>query len=179
MSQCRQVARDVWLGFAASTRSGGGPSREQRWRLDREAADLALAGVVAAAGFRQDACATSRSHTLGVAVAVAAPAGVRVGVDLVAIDRVGARHAQVVINGDEWRTLEPYASIRPALAWAVKEAAAKATGEPLRCFPHGLRIEAGPPGLMVRQLAGGTGTFVAGWGRFGEFLYAWVRECAT
>jgi hypothetical protein len=109
-----------------------------------------------------------------VAVAVAAPAGVAVGADLVAVDRVGARHAAAVTVGDEWKVLESYASVRPALAWAVKEASAKATGEPLRCFPHGLRIEAGPAGLMVREVGGGRG-FVADWGLFGGFLYAWVR----
>jgi len=175
MSRCWRVAPDVWLGFARCTRADGGPSPGQRWRLDREAADRAVAAVVAASGFRRDACATSRSHTLGVAVAVAAPAGVRVGVDLVKVDRVGRRHAEVLINGDEWKTLESYASVRPALAWAMKEAAAKAAGDPLRCFPHGLRIEVGSAGLMVRQVAGGRRGFVADWGLFGGFLYAWVR----
>ena len=175
MNCCRQVARDVWLGFGCCTPVGGGTRREQRWLRDREAADRAVAVVVAASGFSRDACAVSRSHTLGVAVAVAAPAGVRVGVDLVAVDRVGGRHATAILIGDEWKTLDSYASVRPALAWAVKEAAAKATGEPLRCFPHGLRIEAGSTGLMVRQVVGGGRVFTADWGMFGRFLYAWVR----
>ena len=175
MSWCRQVAPDVWLGFGCCTPVGGGAPREQRWLRDREAADRAVAAVVRASGFRRDACAISRSHTLGVAVAVAAPAGVPVGIDLVAIDRVGARHAGAVSVTDEWRTLESYASVRPALAWAVKEAAAKATGEPLRCFPHGLKIEAGPAGLKVRQVTGEGREFKVHWGLFGGFLYAWVR----
>ena len=97
----RRLAR-VWVVHA---RRRGHPP-EQRWRRDREAADQAVAVVLAASGFRRDACAISRSHTLGVAVAVAAPAGVPVGADLVAVDRVGARHAAAVTVGDEWKVLE-------------------------------------------------------------------------
>ena len=175
MSWCRQVAPDVWLGFGWCTPVVGGHRPEQRWLRDREAADRAVAAVVTASGLGRDACTISRSHTLGVAVAVAAPAGVRVGVDLVAVERVNPRHARAVVADGEWKTLNAYASVRPALAWATKEAAAKATGEPLGCFPHGLSIEAGPSGLIVREAGGGRG-FTADWGLVGGFLYAWVVE---
>jgi hypothetical protein len=96
-------------------------------------------------------------------------------VDLVETARVSSRHAHAVLNGEEWELLAPYAGIRPALAWALKEASAKASGDPLRCFPHGLRILAYPTGLYVRLVAGGSQGFIAGWGLFGGFLYAWVR----
>ena len=173
-----QVAPDVWIGFARCESAGTTPRAPgRRWPLDRQAANRAVAMVVAASGFHAG-CTTSRSHTRGVAAAVAAPAGVRVGVDLVETERVGSRHAHAVLNGDEWETLAPYAGVRPALAWALKEASAKASGDPLRCFPHGLRIQACPTGLYVRLVAGASQEFIAGWGLFGRFLYAWVRGSA-
>lgn len=169
-----QVAPDVWIGFArCESSTSGRTGREQRWPLDREAGNRAVAMVVAASGLNAD-CTTSRSHTGGVAAAVAVPAGVRVGVDLVETERVSSRHAHAVLNGAEWEVLAPFAGVRPALAWALKEAAAKASGDPLRCFPHGLRIQSGPAGLYLRQVAGARRVFKAGWGLFGRFLYAWV-----
>jgi phosphopantetheinyl transferase (holo-ACP synthase) len=64
---------------------------------------------------------------------------------------------------------------RPALAWALKEAAAKACGGPSPCFPLGLRITATARGLFVEVLGSGTPGFTSGWGLLDEFLYAWVR----
>ena len=173
-----RVAPDVWLGFARCDQATtGARGAGQRRALDRQAADRAVAVVVAASGFNAD-CTTSRSHTRGEAAAVAAPAGIRVGVDLVEPERVGSRHANAVLDGHEWEVLAPYAGMRPALAWALKEAAAKASGDPLRCFPHGLRIRAGPEGLMITHAAGARWEFLSGWGLFGGLLYAWVREHA-
>jgi hypothetical protein len=171
-----QVAPEVWIGFARCEPAViAARGYRQQWALHREAANRAVAVVIAASGLNAD-CATSRSHTHGAAAAVAAPAGVRVGVDLVEPERVTTRHAHAVLNGDEWEVLSPYAGIRPALAWALKEAAAKASGDPLRCFPHGLRIETCPSGLMVREVAGVGQDFVGGWGLFRDLLYAWVYE---
>lgn len=110
--------------------------------------------------------------------ALVAPAGVRVGVDLVAIDRMRPRHAEVVSSEVEWETLAPYARVRPALGWAVKEAAAKATGDPLSCFPGGLEIRQSRGGLTVRRLGPDGREFTAGWGTLGLFLYAWVHSAA-
>jgi phosphopantetheinyl transferase (holo-ACP synthase) len=134
-----------------------------------------VAAVLEASGYRPENCAASRSHTRGVAAAVAAPAGVRVGVDLVPVDRVDRRHAEAILSGEEWETLAPFAAVRPALAWAVKEAAAKATGEPQRCFPGGLRIVAGAHGLPLAVIESRGMEFAAEWGLMDEFLYAWVR----
>jgi phosphopantetheinyl transferase len=109
-------------------------------------------------------------------VAIVAPAGERVGVDVVAMERVSQRHARAVLSDDEWEALAPYAAVRPPLAWALKEAAAKAAGDPLRCFPDGLEIEPRPGGLRVRRSGPEQGEFEAGWETLGPFLYAWVHR---
>lgn len=104
-----------------------------------------------------------------------APEEAELGVDLVPIDRVGERHAAGIVTPAEWAALERYAAIRPALAWALKEAAAKATGEPLRHFPDLLRIELESCSLVVRVVAEPEVCFVADWVRYGQLLCAWVR----
>jgi phosphopantetheinyl transferase (holo-ACP synthase) len=175
MKPCRQVAPGVWLGFGRCPPAAGGTNRERLWARDHEAGDRAVAAVLKASGYRRDACATSRSHTRGVGAAVAAPAGVRVGVDLVEVDRVNRRHAEAILSGEEWEALAPYAEVRPALAWALKEAAAKASGDPLQCFPQGLRIAVGTCGLTLATVERGEMEFAAAWGRFDGFLYTWVR----
>jgi hypothetical protein len=178
MMPCRRVARDVWLGFAPCAREAAPVAPERRWLADREAADRAVALVLKASGLGRDTCATSRSHTRGLGAAVAAPAGVAVGVDLVEVARVGRRHADAILSGEEWGALAPWSAVRPALAWALKEAAAKATGEPMRCFPLGLRIAAGDGGITVEVVGSGSPRFTTGWGLLGGFLYAWVRGIA-
>jgi phosphopantetheinyl transferase (holo-ACP synthase) len=175
MTRCRRVAQDVWLALAARAPEVVAIERERRWAADREAADRAVAAVLEASGLGRDACATSRSHTCGLAVAVAAPAGITVGVDLVEVARVSRRHAHAILSSEEWEALEQDAAERPALGWALKEAAAKACGDPSRCFPLGLRIIAGVHGYTVEALGSGAPRFTAGWGRFDGFLYAWVR----
>lgn len=171
-----QVAGDVWLGIAGSVPPRGRAPARLRWELDRIAADRALAEVRETSGLRLASCAASRSHTCGVGAAIVAPAGARVGVDLVAMERVSPRHARAVLIDDEWEALAPYTAVRPPLAWALKEAAAKAAGDPLRCFPGGLKIEPRPGGLTVRRSGPEGGEFDAGWGTLGPFLYAWVHR---
>jgi len=104
------------------------------------------------------------------------PSGVRLGVDLVSINRVGERHAASILCPAEWAALESESAIRPALAWAIKEAAAKATGDPHRCFPDGLMIEREPGGIVVWAAEC---RFLVGWRRFGSLLCVWVREDGT
>ena len=132
---------------------------------------MAVTAVIAASGLARGACVTSRSHTRGVGAAVAAPLGWRVGVDLVVMDRVGARHADALLGEQERSVLEGYGKLGPALAWALKEAAAKASGDPTRRFPLGLGIEMAAGGLIVR--AGGM-ELAARWEVFGELLCGWV-----
>jgi phosphopantetheinyl transferase len=165
----------MWLGFARCSPRSGASATGQRWSRDREAGDRAVTAVLEASGYRRDACAMSRSHSRGVAAAVAAPSGERVGVDLVAVDRVRPRHAEAILSGEEWEALAPVAELRPALAWALKEAAAKAAGDPMGCFPHGLRIAADARRLNLAAIEFGALKFAVGWGLFDGFLYAWVR----
>ena len=176
MNLCRQVGADVWIGLSQSPPPRSCLPAAQRWARDRLAADRAMAAVLEVTSFGLDACAISRSHTGGMGAALVAPAGVMVGVDLVATDRVTPRHAGVVLSGREWEALARYGSLRPALGWAVKEAAAKATGDPLSCFPLGLEIGQRQGRLTVRQLGRGGPEFGLGWGLFGQFLCAWVHS---
>jgi hypothetical protein len=109
--------------------------------------------------------------------ALVAPREVRVGVDLVLMNRVTRRHSMVVLSDMEWQVLAPYAAVRPALGWALKEAAAKASGDPLSCFPGGLRIEGRPGALTVRRLCHSTGPeYVGYWVLIRPFLCAWVHS---
>lgn len=174
MSRTWQVAEDIWLGLARSRSAPPGlPLR--RHLVDQEAAAGAERAALAASGLGGDDYAVSRSHTQGIGAAVVACAKVRLGVDLVRIDRVSERHAASVLSRGEWVALEPFAPIRPALAWALKEAAAKATGDPLRHFPDGLRIEAGPHGVIVRRTDQPEVCYLAEWVRLGALLCVWVR----
>lgn len=174
MMWSRQVAADVWLGFASAP--GKGESGEHRWARDREAADRAVAAVLQASGYHREACVISRSHTRGVATAVAAPVGASVGVDLVSLNRVEPKHARAILTDEEWDELAPYPAVRSPLGWALKEAAAKAAGDPLRRFPHGLRIALDDRGLTVTTVELEAVTFAADWEVFDGFLCAWLRE---
>ena len=169
------MAPDVWLAFARCARDTSRIAPEHRWAADREAADGAVATVLETSGLARAACVLSRSHSRGLAAAVAAPAGVAVGVDLIGLSRVGRRHADAILTGEEWGALAPWAAVRPALAWAIKEAAAKASGDPGRFFPEGLRIKAAGAWVGVEVLGSGSPTFTTGWGLLDGFLYAWVR----
>ncbi|HEY7636500.1 MAG TPA: 4'-phosphopantetheinyl transferase superfamily protein [Gemmatimonadales bacterium] len=175
MMPCRQVAPGVWLGFARCPPAGHGIAPARLWARDREAADRAVTAVLNASGYRRGDCVTSRSHTRGVGAAIVAPANARVGIDLVDMIRVNRRHAEAILNSEEWEVLAPYAAVRPALAWALKEAAAKALGNPLQYFPHGLRIALGTCGYTRTIVEGATMEFAAAWGLLDGFLYAWVR----
>jgi hypothetical protein len=128
---------------------------------------------VAASGLAAPGYAVSRSHTQGRGAALVAPTGVRLGVDLVLPDRVSERHATAILCRAEWEALASEGALRPALAWGLKEAAAKATGEPARDFPGGVRIERGAVGIVVR---GAGRCLTAGWLRLGGVLCIWVRE---
>jgi hypothetical protein len=144
-----------------------------RRALDRRVSAEAEGAAVAAAGLAAGAYAVSRSHSLGLGAAAVAPVGVRVGVDLVWIDRVTPRHAAAVLLPAEQEALAPEGAVDSALGWALKEAGAKAAGAPERLFPYGVIIERGPQGLGVRAVGR---WFTAGWLTFGGVLCAWVRE---
>jgi phosphopantetheinyl transferase (holo-ACP synthase) len=96
------------------------------------------------------------------------------GVDLVAVERITLRHARAILDPREWHALPVGSGMRPALAWGLKEAAAKALGHPGRCFPAGLRITRTSQGLGVIG-QGDPGSVVFGhWERMGHLLCVWV-----
>jgi phosphopantetheinyl transferase len=152
-------------------------------RIDRAAADRAAAarraGLRAAPNRSPDArdaqWAMSLSHTRGVGAAVVAPAGHRLGVDRVAVARVGERHARAVLRDQKWALLAFASEVRPALAWALKEAAAKASGDGMRCFPHGIVVGCAAEGLCVRTVEGGT-PLRAGWKVLRNHVCAWIWD---
>jgi hypothetical protein len=169
------VAEQTWLGLAhLHSEPPVGP--ERRHLVDRKAAARAEQAALSASGLGAKMYVVSRSHTQGIGAAVVARVGVRPGVDLVPIDRVSERHAAGMLCPAEWAGLEPHSRIRPALAWGIKEAAAKATGEPLKYFPDGLLIDTGPLGIVVRFLAEPRTYFVPQWAQFGNLLCIWVLE---
>jgi phosphopantetheinyl transferase (holo-ACP synthase) len=182
---CRQVADGVWLAVAwprtptpGTRRSAASP--HERYLVDRAAADRAEAAARrTASGHSLDPAgaefAVSRSHTLGVGAAIVAPVGRRLGVDLVAVARVDERHARVVLRDQEWALLAFAGGVRPALAWALKEAGAKASGDAMRWFPHGIVVGLATEGLCVRTVEDGT-PLRASWKLFGNYLCAWIRD---
>ena len=171
MNFCRQVGDGIWLALTRDDAAGPGPV-SLRHQRDRAASARAEALAVRALGLAPEACAASRAHTQGTGASLVAPAPAQLGVDLVSLERVTPRHATSILGVREWNALAPYASIRPALAWALKEAAAKASGEPLRFFPAGVVLEAVPGGLVARLVK--QGTLATGWLGFGDLLCAWV-----
>jgi hypothetical protein len=172
VSFSRRVGADLWVGFA-DAEPGWPLVAGNSLAVDRQASARAARLALAASGLAAGGYAISRSHTQGIGAAAVAPAGVRVGVDLVLTTRVSDRHAAVVLSAAEWEALAPEGAMGPALGWALKEAAGKATGEPARYFPNGLCIERAPGAVLVR--AGGQ-WFDAGWLRLGAMLCVWVRE---
>jgi hypothetical protein len=170
-----RVAEDTWLGLARPLPSRPGTAGS-RFRLDRVASAMAEREAIAASGRRANELAVSRAHSCGVGTAIVSPARLRLGMDLVRVNRVTARHLAGILTGAESGALRRFGSLGPALAWGLKEAAAKASGDPRRWFPHGLWIEERPTGLVVRIAQDPSTCFGAGWVRFGGFLCVWVRE---
>jgi phosphopantetheinyl transferase len=125
--------------------------------------------------------AYSISHTGGRGAAIVGGPDDCLGIDLVRLARVSARHAFAILSAGEWGALGPYdAALRPALAWALKEAAAKATGAPGRWFPDGMRIQRSESSrLEVAVDAGPTLIFDADWRVDGPLLCTWVVRRRT
>jgi phosphopantetheinyl transferase (holo-ACP synthase) len=96
------------------------------------------------------------------------------GVDLVAVQRITLRHARAILDLREWNALPVGSGMRPALAWGLKEAAAKAMGDPGRCFPAGLRITRTSLGLGVIGREDPGSVVFAHWERMGHLLCVWV-----
>ncbi len=179
----RAVADGRWIGTADCTGSDNLRGAALHC-ADRRAGRTALAAALAAAREATGAMtahAYSISHTGGRGAAIVGRPDDCLGIDLVRLARVSARHAFAIVSAGEWGALGPYdAALRPALAWALKEAAAKATGAPARWFPDGLRIQRSESGgLEVSVVADPTLTFDVDWRVGGALLCAWVVRRRT
>lgn len=179
MTRTIALADGLWLAIAGPVRAGrldrSRPRGRARRRADRAAARSAREAALRASCLTCSRAAVSLSHSEGVGAALVGKRGRPLGVDVVRIDRVGARHARAILDAYERRALHSESRIRPALAWALKEAAAKATGEPLRDFPSRLRIVRTKDGVHVRA-AGTRAALQSGWRVFGRYLFAWVAS---
>jgi len=169
----RRVADGVWLTVYRSLAIVRlhGPERRQ---ADRAAAERAWNLAAAAAGLSPQNAAGSRAHTEGSGAALVGPAGTKMGVDLVPLRRVTARHAQAMLDVQEWDAMEGLGGIGAALAWGLKEAAAKAFGDPGRRFPAGLRIAGGTNGFTVATRGESSSCVLGRWESIGSLLCVWV-----
>lgn len=179
MTSAVAVAEGLWLGSHQPPRPRLRREPMQRIR-DRSAARRALDVALKASGFQQRLAAVSLSHTEGVGAALVGSRGRLVGVDVVRIARLRRRHADAILHPGEWRALGGHGSLSPALAWGLKEAAAKAVGAPELYFPTRLRIVACAAGRALVLALGAPPLWLAGgWLRRGRFLYVWVAAVGT
>ncbi len=169
---CARVEQRIWLALAQE-KAPFAVAASRRLPTDRAAAARAESLARRALRLGPDAGSVSRAHTEGTGAALVAPATMRLGVDLVRSGRVRWRHSASILRQHEWDALASYAPTCHALGWALKEAAAKASGDPRRYFPEGVVIATAPEGLVVR-LANEAMPLATGWLDFGDLLCAWV-----
>jgi hypothetical protein len=174
----RAVAGGRWLAtadYCGSDILRGAALRRADVGAGRAALAAALAAARGASGVMGE-YTYSISHTEARGAAVVGPRDDWLGIDLVPLARVSARHAFAIVSAREWRQLGCHdAALRPALAWSLKEAAAKATAAPARWFPDGLRIQRTDSGRLAVTLVVDPGViFDADWCVDGLFLCTWV-----
>lgn len=172
MNEVVSVGIGVWLGIVEPDEpvTGRGPAR---YRLERAASRRALA--LARRALPVPARAVSLSHSEGAGAALLSATRRRVGVDVARGSRIEARHARAILSAEEWRLVGGYSRAGAALAWCLKEAAAKATGVPAEVFPDLLRLRFLPRGgLGVTALGPRPLDLEAGWLERPPFLFGWV-----
>jgi hypothetical protein len=147
--------------------------RELR-EADRAAGERAWSFALQATGLSPGNAAGSRAHTEGAGAALVGPRGTVLGVDLVSPLRVTPRHAGAILSQHEWEALPVPDALRGALGWGLKEAAAKALGDPVHHFPDGLTITC--TGNRVEVVARDEPhSHLAGyWKEIGSLLCVWV-----
>jgi phosphopantetheinyl transferase (holo-ACP synthase) len=143
-------------------------------QADRAAAGMAWSAALESSSLSPENAAGSRAHTEGAGAALVGPEGTVLGVDLLSTSRVTPRHAQAILDPHEWEALPVPLAIRGALGWGLKEAAAKALGNPVRHFPAGLTITRA--GNRVEVVARDEPRFrMAGhWREIDSLLCVWV-----
>ena len=145
---------------------------------DRGAADRAWRLALQATGLSPGNAAGSRAHTEGAGAALVGPEGTVLGVDLVSTSRVTPRHAQAILDPHEWEALPVPLAIRGALGWGLKEAAAKALGNPVRHFPAGLTITCTANRVEVIARDEPQLRMAGHWQEIGSLLCVWVLRFA-
>ena len=147
--------------------------RELR-EADRAAAGRAWSVALAASGLSPGHAGGSRAHTEGAGAALVGPTGTVLGVDLVSPGRVTPRHARAILDHDEWEALPGPLALRAALGWGLKEAAAKALGNPVRHFPAGLTITRAGNRVEVVARDEPHSRIAGHWREIGSLLCVWV-----
>ena len=167
------LAKAIWLAVcypAYRVRLRGRALRV----ADRAAAGRAWSLALEAARLSAANAAGSRAHTEGAGAALVGPEGTVLGVDLVSPVRVTPRHARAILDPQEWEALPVPLAIRGALGWGLKEAAAKALGNPVRHFPAGLTITCTANRLEVIPREEPHSRMVGYWKETGSLLCVWV-----
>jgi 4'-phosphopantetheinyl transferase superfamily protein len=116
----------------------------------------------------------SVSHTEGSAAVLACAGSRMIGVDLVMVERVTRRHAHAILSRDDWSALASVPrALRAPVAWALKEATAKATGAAGKHFPNGIRLLANGARRSPSAHCGNH-SFQGDWFVVGQFICATV-----
>ena len=145
---------------------------------DRAAAGKAWRLALEATGLSPDNAAGSRAHTEGAGAALVGPRGRVLGVDLVSPSRLTPRHARAILDPHEWEALPVPLAVRGALGWGLKEAAAKALGNPARYFPAGLTITSSTNRVEVIARDEPRSRMAGHWKEIGSLLCVWVIGAA-
>lgn len=175
-------AIDGWLALASHAGHAIRRAGRQRRMADERAAWVARMAALAACGSRSGQLSLSVSHTEGSAAVLAGAANHVFGIDLVRIERVSPRHSRAILTpGDAAAFGTLPAPYRDALAWALKEAAAKASGAAQHYFPGGVRLtmDALTGRLGVRLASATAVTLNAAWFVSGDLLCAIVSGTPT
>jgi phosphopantetheinyl transferase (holo-ACP synthase) len=141
---------------------------------DRAAADRAWGVALEATGLSPEKAAGSRAHTEGAGAAMIGRKGTMLGVDLVSPLRVTPWHARAILDRQEWEALPAPLAIRAALGWGLKEAAAKALGNPVQHFPAGLTITQTANQVAVIARDEPHSRLAGHWQEIGSLLCVWV-----
>lgn len=177
----RYDAIDGWLVLVLNADRQAPLLGRSRRRADERAAYRARVAALSSLGLRALQASISTSHTEGSAAALVGICDRTFGVDLVRISRVAPKHSRAILthsDRDAFGTMPR--QYRDALAWALKEAAAKTTGAAQRFFPDSVQLMTDPltRRLCVR-LADSLGTtFDANWFALGDLLCATVVSAA-
>jgi phosphopantetheinyl transferase (holo-ACP synthase) len=177
----RYDAVDGWLVVVSTADGVTRLAGRARRKADERAAHRARVAALASLGPRARQASISISHTEGSAAALAGVGERMFGVDLVRISRLAPRHSRAILSPsdrDAYDAMPP--RYRDALTWALKEAAAKATGAAQHFFPDRVQLMANPrtPRLRVGLADSLHTIFDADWFLVGNLLCATVVSAA-